>query len=141
MYDAERQLLTALRRALLHLHKTLLDWERVAYDRQRGERTPPGELLSIVMRDPQFAWLHPLSELIVRIDTMLDVEHPEPHAEVEAIVRQARALIAPDAESSGYGQRYHTALQDHPDAVVAHGQVAALLKQAGKKEKKETPPH
>jgi len=134
MYDAERQLLTELRRALLHLHKTLLDWERVAYERQQGERTSPGELLSIVMRDPHFAWLHPLSELIVRIDTMLDVEHPEPHAEVEAILKQARALIAPDATGSVYAQRYHTALQDHPDAVVAHGKVAALLKQVGKKE-------
>ena len=138
MYDAERELLTALRRALLHLHKTLLDWERVTYERQRGGRTPPGELLAIVMRDPHFAWLHPLSELIVRIDTMLDVEHPEPHAEVDAILRQARTLIAPDAEGSAYAQRYHTALQDHADAVVAHGQVAALLKQVGKK---DTPPH
>lgn len=137
MYDAERQLLTALRRALLHLHKTLLDWERAAYERQQGERTRPGELLSIVMRDPHFAWLHPLSELIVRIDTMLDVEHPEPHAEVDAILKQARTLIAPDAAGSPYAQRYHTALQDHADAVVAHGQVAALLKQSGKK---ETPP-
>jgi hypothetical protein len=133
MDDAERQLLTELRRVLLHLHKTLLDWERVAYDRRHG-RTPPGELLSIVMRDPHFAWLHPVSELIVRIDTMLDVEHPEPRVEMDAILRQARALIAPDASGSGYAQRYHTALQDHPDAVVAHGQVAAVLKQVGKKD-------
>ena len=133
MNDAERQLLMDLRRELLHLHKTLLDWERVAYERQQGQRTPPGELLSVVMRDPHFAWLHPLSELIVRIDTMLDVEHPEPHAEVEAILRQARTLIVPDAGGSVYAQRYDTALQDHPDAVVAHGQVAAVLKQTGKK--------
>src|SRR6187551_3834928 len=68
MDDAERQMLRDLRHLLLHLHKTLLDWERVAYDRQQG-RTTPGELLSIVMRDPHFAWLHPLSGLIVRIDT------------------------------------------------------------------------
>ena len=133
MDDAERQMLTDLRHVLLHLHKTLLDWERVAYDRQYG-RTTPGELLSIVMRDPHFAWLHPLSELIVRIDSMLDVEHPEPRAEVEAILRQARTLILPDASGTAYAQRYHTALQDLPDAVVAHGRVAAVLKQAGKKE-------
>ena len=133
MDDADRQLLADLRRALLHLHKTLLDWQRVAYDRQHG-RTPPGELLSIVMRDPHFAWLHPVSELIVRIDTMLDVEHPEPRAEMEAIIRQARTVIAPDASGSPSAQRYHAALQDHPDAVVAHGQVAAVLKQVGRKD-------
>jgi hypothetical protein len=53
---------------------------------------------------------------------------------MEAIVRQARTLIAPDVSGSPYAQRYHTALQDHADAVVAHGQVAAVLKQAGRKE-------
>lgn len=129
MTDTERELLVDLRRALLHLHKTLLDWERKAYDRAHG-RASPGELLSIVMRDPQFAWLHPLSELIVRIDTMLDVEHPEPRAEVDAILRQARALVAPGEAGTVYAQRYHAALQDLPDAVVAHGAVSGVLKRA-----------
>ena len=114
----------------MHLHKTLLDWERVAYDRKQGRVSPAGELLSIVMRDPQFAWLRPLSELIVRIDTMLDVEHPEPRVEIDAIIRQARALVAPDATSGVYAERYHAALQALPDAVVAHGQVTSVLKRA-----------
>ena len=133
MDQAAREMLENLRRVLLHLHKTLLDWERVAYDREHG-RSSPGELLAIVMRDPHFAWLHPLSELIVRIDTMLDVEHPEPRVEVDAIVRQARLLVAPDQSGSQYAQRYYTALQEHPDAVLAHGQVAAVLKRVGKAE-------
>lgn len=129
MNDAERALLVDLRRGLLHLHKTLLDWERAAYDRAHG-RSSPGELLSIVMSDPQFAWLHPLSGLIVRIDTMLDVEHPEPRLEIDAIIRQARTLVAPDEAGTAYAQRYHAALQEHPDAVLAHGQVAAVLRKA-----------
>ena len=133
MNDSERQLLADLRRVLLHLHKTLLDWERVAYDRQHG-RSSPNELLSIVMRDPHFAWLHPLSGLIVRIDTMLDVEHPEPRLEIDAILRQARELVSPDEAGNAYAQRYHTALQEHPDAVLAHGQVTAVLKRTGKRE-------
>ena len=130
MTDSERQLLGDLRRGLLHLHKTLLDWERVAYDRKQGRVSSAGELLAIVMRDPQFAWLHPLSELIVRIDTMLDVEHPEPRVEVDSIIRQARALVAPAAAASVYAERYHAALQELPDAVVAHGQVTSVLKRA-----------
>jgi hypothetical protein len=129
MTDSERQLLGDLRRGFLHLHKTLLDWERVAYDRKHG-RASPAELLSIVMRDPQFAWLHPLSELIVRIDTMLDVEHPEPRVEYDAIIRQARALVAPAASGGVYAERYHAALQELPDAVVAHGQVTGVLRRA-----------
>ena len=69
MTESERHLLADLRRNLLHLHKTLLDWERAAYDRVHG-RTAPGELLRVVMTDPQFAWLRPLSELIARIDDL-----------------------------------------------------------------------
>jgi hypothetical protein len=132
MNEAERQLLTDLRRALVQLHKTLLDWERVSYDRAHGRSSSPGELLSIVMRDPHFAWLHPLSELIVRIDTMLDVEHPEPHAEVEFILRQARALVLPSETGSAYAQRYHSALQEQPDAVLAHREVTTVLKRVPK---------
>ena len=129
MTDSERDLLIDLRRVLLQLHKTLLDWERKAYDRSHG-RASAAELLHIVMRDPQFGWLHPLSELIVRIDTMLDVEHPEPRVEFDAIVAQARALVIPDESGSAYAKRYHAALQDLPDAVVAHGAVTGVLKRA-----------
>ena len=55
MTGSERQLVTDLRRTLLHLHKTLLDWERAGYERQHG-RHAPGEWLRIVMADPQLAW-------------------------------------------------------------------------------------
>src|SRR5512146_1589000 len=41
MTAAERQHLTDIRHALLHLHKTLLDRERAAYERVHG-RTPAG---------------------------------------------------------------------------------------------------
>jgi hypothetical protein len=126
MTDSERQLLFEMRRALLRLHKTLLDWERAAYDRVHG-RTPPGQLLRIVMTDPQFAWLRPVSELIVRIDDALDTETPDSVTDVNAIVGQARLLVAPEGDSP-YAQRYHTALQEHPDAVLAHGAVTTMLK-------------
>jgi hypothetical protein len=128
MTDSERQLLVGLRRALLHLHKTLLDWERLAYDRLHG-RTPPGRLLTVVMTDPQFAWLRPLSELIVRIDGVLDMEAPDPPIDVDTIISQARLLVTPEGEES-YVQRYRAVLQDNPDAVLAHGAVTTLLKSA-----------
>ena len=128
MTDSERQLLVDVRRKLLHLHKTLLDWERAAYDRAHG-RTSPGQLLKIVMTDPQFAWLRPVSELIVRIDEALDMEAPDAPVDVEGIIAQARLIVAPEGDSA-YAQRYHAALQEHPDAVLAHGAVAAALKGA-----------
>jgi hypothetical protein len=127
MNYAERGLLTDLRRALLHLHKTLLDWERVAYERIHG-RASSHALLQAILNDPQFAWLRPLSELIVRIDELLDHEAPDTSADVNAILDRARSLVSPEDMASPYAQRYHAALQEHPDAVLAHRPVTVLLK-------------
>ncbi len=44
MNDTDRQFLFDLRRLLLQLHKTLLDWERAAYERVHG-RVSPTDLL------------------------------------------------------------------------------------------------
>ena len=127
MQDSERTLLIDLRKALLHLHKTLLDWERAAYERIHG-RTSAGELLTVIMDDPQFAWLRPISVLIVRIDETLDMEAPDVPVDVQALVSRARAVVAPDETGTPYAQRYHAALQEYPDAVFAHRAVTNVLK-------------
>jgi hypothetical protein len=129
MKDSERRLLTDLRRALLPLHKTLLEWERKGYEREHGRKMGAGELLQIIMTAPQFAWLHPISEVIVRIDQALDEEAPDTTVDVDAILTQARRLVAPDQTEKPYAQRYLTALQEVPDVVVAHGKVTAILKE------------
>ena len=132
MKDTDRQLLIDLRRALLHLHKTLLEWERTAYERLHG-RTSPAELLEAIVTDPQFAWLRPVSALIVRIDEGLEIDALEgPEIDIDWIVAQTRTYISPDENGTPYAQRYHAALQEHPDAVFAHRAVANILKAAGK---------
>ena len=134
MKDSERRLLTDLRRALLPLHKTLLEWERKIYEREHGRKMGAGELLQIIMIAPQFAWLRPISEVIVRIDQALDEQAPDTTVDVDAIIIQARRLVAPDQTEKPYAQRYLTALQEVPDVVVAHGKVTAILKENPAKE-------
>ena len=129
MKDSERRLLTELRRALLPLHKTLLEWERKTYEREHGRKMGGGELLQIITTAPQFAWLSPISGLIVRIDQALDGEAPDAPVDVDAIITQARRLVAPDQTEKPYAERYLTALQEVPDVVVAHGKVTAILKE------------
>jgi hypothetical protein len=128
MKDSERKLLTDLRDALLPLHKTLLEWERKAYERLHGRKMSGGELLKVIVADPQFAWLRPVSELIVRIDEALDAEAPDTIVDVDAIVSKARRVVMPDETEGQYAQRYLAALQEVPDAVIAHGRVTTLLK-------------
>jgi hypothetical protein len=121
------KLLGDLRQGLLRLHKTLLDWERGGYERIHGRQTS-NDLLNALLNDPQFAWLRPISQLIVRIDELLGDKTPPMRNDVEAVIAQVRALTSPNAEGSIYERRYDTVLQEHPDAVFAHRDVLKLLK-------------
>jgi hypothetical protein len=127
MNDADRQFLFDLRKSLLHLHKILLDWERSAYERIHG-RVSSSELLKAIVEDPQFAWLRPISSLIVRIDETVDAEPQQGGVDVDALAVRAREVTAADEAGTPQAQRYHTALQEHPDAVFAHRDVANVLK-------------
>ena len=121
------KLLSDLRHALLRLHKTLLEWERGGYERIHG-RQSSNDLLGALLNDPQFAWLRPMSQLIVRIDEILEGKTPPMRNDVDAIVSQVRTLTSPNEAGNTYERRYDMALQAHPDAVFAHRDLLALLK-------------
>ena len=124
--EATRQRLTNLRRALLRLHKALLDAERESYERMHGQVTG-GELLQLTINHEQFAWLHPVSELIVRMDEMLDADEPATADDAEALPAKARALLKPSETGDGFEQKYFAAMQQVPDVVLAHREVTRLL--------------
>ncbi|HEX8853718.1 MAG TPA: hypothetical protein VF754_09540 [Pyrinomonadaceae bacterium] len=123
--DATRRLLGEVRRALLRLHKLLLDEERERYEQAHG-RVTSGAMLQLVISHEQFAWLRSLSELIVRIDELLDAE--------EAVAQDARDLLAytrrlltPSASDDSFARQYGAALQREPGVVLAHRDVTRLL--------------
>ena len=57
--------------ALLRLHKALLDDERVSYERVHGRIPSNGAFLQLVLGDAWFAWLRPLSQLMVKLDELM----------------------------------------------------------------------
>jgi hypothetical protein len=114
------------RHGLLRLHKTLLDWERGRYERTHGRKSN-AELLNAFLQDPQFAWLRPMSQLIVRIDEMLEEEEPPSRAEIDTMLEQIKALTSIDQAGDEYAGRYRDALQEASDAVLAHRELVALL--------------
>jgi hypothetical protein len=130
------KLLNDLRQALLRLHKTLLDWERGGYERIHGRQTS-NDLLNALLNDAQFAWLRPISQLIVRIDELLGEKTPPMRNDVDAVVSQVKSLTSPNAEGNIYERRYDTVLQEHPDAVFAHRDVLVLLKEERRAKKEE----
>lgn len=114
-----------LRQALLHLHKTLLDIEKASYEQQHGSLTS-GQLLKLVIEDAQFAWLRTLSELIVRMDELLDEKNPEASNQAAELLDEASKLLTPSETGNPFQQNYLKALQDH-DVIFEHRDIRALL--------------
>lgn len=116
-----------LRRGLLGLHKALIVAEQLTYERINGRVSSTGQLLQLVLNDPWFTWLHPLSQLVIRIDELLDEEMEPTAVEVEHFVSEVRTLIRPSEEGDGFERSYYEALQRAPDVIFAHVEVKKLL--------------
>jgi catechol 2,3-dioxygenase len=128
MDDTVRNRLKDLRAKLLNLHKVLLDDARAAYEMDRGRVPSSSSLLQLVINDPWFAWLHALSELIVRIDQAVDHETPATAADAQALVESVERLLTASETGDGFARRYFEALQRQPAVVVAHSQVRRAIK-------------
>ena len=119
--------LPELREALLHLHKTLVDSERVSYEQTMGAIQSPNHFLPLLTGDPWFAWLQPVSQLIVAMDEAIDAKEPMPSELVEALVKQTRLLLVASETGEGFSKHYDDALQRDPDVVLAQAEVAKIL--------------
>jgi hypothetical protein len=125
--DAVRQPLQELRDALLDLHKTLIDSERVVYETNIGSIRSPHHFLQLLSGDPWFAWLRPVSQLIVAMDEALDAEEPLTSASVDSLMNESVFLLIPAERGGEFGERYIAALQRDPHVVLSHAKVAKRI--------------
>jgi hypothetical protein len=125
-----RQSLTELRERLVDLHKTLIESERIGYEATFGALSSPNRFLQVLINDPWFAWLHPLSELIVVIDEALEAEEPVTGQRLAQFLATTRELLQASEEGDGFPRSYFEALQREPDVVMAHAEVVKCFKNA-----------
>ena len=76
--ESMRTRLRDLRTRLLNLHKCSWTMHGRRTRMDRGRIASNANLLQLVINDPWFAWLHPLSELVVRIDETIEADSPQP---------------------------------------------------------------
>lgn len=119
--------LVTLRSALLQLHGAVVEHERDEYERLHG-RVSAGELLQLTITGGWFAWVRPLSELVVRIDEALAADEPPTGTEAGALAAAARALVVAEEAPGALGRPYAAALQEAPGVVLAHGEVRRALR-------------
>src|SRR5262245_66545123 len=108
---AVRQPLQELRDALLDLHKVLIDSERAVYETNVGPIDSPHHFLQLLSSDPWFAWLRPVSQLIVAMDEALDAEEPLTRDGVDVLMNEPVFLLVPAERGGEFGVRYMVAWQ------------------------------
>jgi hypothetical protein len=117
-----------LRRKLLALHLALIAAEQQTYEHIHGHIGSTELLLQLMLKDPWFTWLHPLSDILVKIDQLLNDETFDTTKEnVDHLFHQVRLLLQPSLEGDGFERAYYEALQRAPDVVLAHFQVKQIL--------------
>ena len=125
--EKTRAQLRSVRGVLLSLHKTLLDFEREAYERERGKIGNSYEFLNLVMSDPWFAWLRRLSELIVEMDELLADRKSPQETTAAALIQQSKMLLTPVESGDEFQRKYFVAMQQSPEVVLAHAEFAKAL--------------
>jgi len=119
--------LSGLRDALLNLHKVLVESERASYEQTMGTIQSPNQLLQLLINDPWFAWLHPLSLLIVAMDEALDDSEALKVRLANELMKETRLLLVASEAADGFSGHYYNALQRDPDVIFAHAEAIKFL--------------
>ena len=114
---------------LLRLHGVLLDRERRAYEERHGS-IASRELLHLLLHDARFSWLRSLSSMIAKIDEVVDADEPLPPQSLQSAFREAHRLLK-SGTGGDFQDKYHLALQDSPDVIMAHAAVSRVLSDSG----------
>jgi hypothetical protein len=110
--------------ALREVHRALVGAARAAYEKESGPAGGPGQMLRLLTEHPSFAWLHPMSELIVDLDSLL-AQELLPLGTVAAVRKEIDHLT--QASDSPFWPRYAPLLQADHDVVTAHGRLRRAL--------------
>jgi len=126
--DQARRKLADLRETLLTLHKALLDSERTAYELVHGPVSSAAAFLQLLINDPWFAWLQPITTLIVQVDETLAAKKPPAATrDFEQLIADMRALLSPSREVNGFWKRYSAVVDRDPAVTILHQQIEREL--------------
>src|SRR6266568_1002061 len=112
----------SVRRALLAVHKAVLAAERKHLEQVHGSLSSAA-FLQVVSDPVRYGWLQPLSRLILAYE-----EDEEERAPEEELLARMRDLLLPPQQKTPFGRRYLSLMQREPALVLAHAELAKLLR-------------
>jgi len=119
-----RAALSDVSKLLLPLHRSLIDAARDDYAFGYGPVEGPGHLLRLLNEDPFFAWLKPMTSLIVDIDELVRADFET--AAVDDIRTRLDRLFGPNVDPE-FSERYVPILQRDVDVAAGHAAVRKAL--------------
>jgi hypothetical protein len=114
---AMRSTLRELSKTLIPLHRHLIDAAKSDYSFAYAAVESPGQLLQLLNDHAFFAWLKPMTSIIVEIDEM--VRRDFEAADARAIAARVEAFLS--------AKEYVEMLQREIDIAAGHAQVRKLL--------------
>lgn len=114
---AVREALRELSKALLPLHRHLINAAKSDYSFGYAPVESPTHLMRLINDDPFFAWLKPMTAIIVEIDEL--VRRDFVNADAAAIVKRVEAFLAEP--------RYVEFLQREVDVATEHAALRKVL--------------
>jgi hypothetical protein len=123
-----RAQLAAVSLQLRAVHESLVEAVRAGFEKLHGRIEGTGALLALVLEDPLFAWLRPMSALLAELDGAVD----DPEAAVDGRKsREVRDRLARWTSVTGepdeFAEVYRVYLQSDPKVVMAHAALKRAL--------------
>ena len=112
-----RDALRELSRTLIPVHRRLIESAKSDYAFAYGANARPSELVELLQNDPFFAWLKPLTAVIVDIDEMARTDFEV--ADVTAIVDRIEKLLGET--------EYIEMLQRDIDVATGHAALRRVM--------------
>ena len=124
--NTARAKLDRMASAMRVLHKSLIDVTQHEYERTHGKVKSPYTLFALVANDPAFAWLQPMTKLIVEIEDITGRPLPPPtKSDVVEVRKKIDALLVTIGEP--FSTRYLALIQSSPEIAAEHGRLHGVL--------------
>lgn len=130
MQNEDLQAVRELAFSLRELHRALVERARADYESERGPVAIGGGLLHLLTTDEHFAWLRPLSELMVDIDMLLDDSDAAADQDAGVVRGAVEELIAAPANGvsrNDFTPRYVPLIAADPHIAMSHAAVKRVL--------------
>src|SRR5215204_1243517 len=125
--DTTRDNLKNLSKAMLRLHKTLLDAAKLDYEAKNGTITSVNLYFQLVIDDAHFAWLRKISTLIALIDEAVSIRRPATEAEARGLRNEAQLLLNFQDADKRFNEKFQLALQNNTHAVLNYNDALQFV--------------